>query len=151
MNKKITEVVETDVVIGAFLFCKFSLLKKLGGFDERFFFYSEETDLCYRLKKEGGKVIYFPETSVLHVKAATVNKNLWFKYLNQSVAQIKFFQKHFNRPELIFSLAIHYLGIFVRIPLSFIGGLISLNKELIWRSYYYLRLLFIYPENKFKS
>ena len=151
MNNQITHVSETDVVIGAFLFCKFSLLKKLGGFDEKFYFYSEETDLCYRLKKGGGKILYFPDTSVLHVKAATVNKNLWFKYLNQSVAQIKFFQKHFSRSELIFSLAIHYFGIFIRIPLSFIGGLVSLNKELIFRAVYYLRLLFIYPENKFKS
>ena len=68
MNKGLNAVTEVDVVTGAFLFITRKTFEALKGFDERFFFYMEETDLCYRHKKNNGKVIYYPETSIIHLK-----------------------------------------------------------------------------------
>ncbi|MFC2085251.1 glycosyltransferase family 2 protein [Bacteroidota bacterium] len=149
MNRKIDYVCEAEVIIGAFLFCSAAAVRDLEGFDNKFYFYSEETDLCYRFKKNGGRLFYYPKTSIVHLKGATADKNPWFKYKNQSIAQIKFFQKHFSKFNLIFALLFHFFGILIRIPLLFVGGVILGRKRLILRSFYYLKLLFVYPRNEF--
>jgi GT2 family glycosyltransferase len=42
------------------------LYAQVGGFDEQFFMYSEETDWCYRAKKTGWQVVYLPTATVTH-------------------------------------------------------------------------------------
>ena len=83
MNRKINETTEVDVVTGAFLFGTKEKLKEIGGFDERFFFYNEETDLCYRFKQNGGKILYYPQTAITHLKVGMAKKSGWFKYKKQ--------------------------------------------------------------------
>lgn len=151
MNRKIDEITEVDVVTGAFLFGAIDKIKEIGGFDERFFFYNEETDLCYRFKENGGKIYYYPGTAIIHLKGGTAKKNGWFAYKNQSISTIKFFQKHFAGLKYFSAVLFHYFGVFIRIPAFLLFGLITLNKEVIIRSFYYLKLLFIFPQNLFKN
>lgn len=149
-KKKINVPIEVDYVLGAFLFGDRGVLLKLNGFDERFFFYAEDIDLCYRLSLIGGKTIFYPETSVVHIGGASVKNNQWFKYKNKAISELQFFQKHKNGIELIFGIIIHYSGNLIRIPITFIVGTIMLNKQLLIRSYFHAKLLFIYPKNLFK-
>ena len=149
MNNRINETTEVDVVTGAFLFSCTKEIKEIGGFDERFFFYNEETDLCYRFKLNGGKIYYYPGTAIIHLKGGTANKISWFAYKNQSLSTIKFFQKHFSGIIYISALVIHYIGIFIRIPIFLVIGLVTFNHDLLIRSFYYLKLLFMYPRNLF--
>ena len=151
MNRRINETTKVDVVTGAFLFGTKNKLQEIGGFDERFFFYNEETDLCYRFKKDGGKIYYFPQTALIHLKGGTANKVSWFAYRNQSISTIKFFQKHFAGLKYFSTVLLHYLGIFIRIPIFLLIGLITLNYDLSIRSFYYLKLLFIFPHNLFRN
>ncbi len=151
MNRKINETTKVDVVTGAFLFGTKEKLKEIGGFDERFFFYNEETDLCYRFKQNGGKIFYYPQTAIVHLKGGTAKKSGWFAYKNQSLSTIKFFQKHFSRFNFIVALILHYIGIFIRIPTFLLIGFLILNRDLLIRSYYYLKLLVIYPKNLFTN
>jgi len=142
---------EVDIVKGAFLFSKRTDMLALNGFDERFFFYSEETDLCYRFKKEfNGKVYFYPQTSIIHFGGEKTIKNSWqaFKYL--SIGKIKYFQKHFAGLRYFLAIIVHYLGFLARVFLYFIQGVFTINKDLILKSGYYLKLLTIYPKNKFK-
>lgn len=62
---------EIDAGAGALLLVRRSILKKLGGWDEEYFFYGEDIDLCYRIKQAGWKVIFHPGTQVLHYKGAS--------------------------------------------------------------------------------
>jgi hypothetical protein len=148
--KQIDKPTEVDVVKGAFIFCSAFAIKKLNGFDTRFFFFGEETDLCYRFKKNGGRVFYYPGTSIYHVGGATTDKNLWFKFKNQSIAKIKIYQKHYSGLESFALKAFHFVGIILRVPLYFLAGVLTFNKSLLIKSYFYCRTLFIYPPNKFK-
>lgn len=150
MNRKINEIVEVDVVTGAFLFGSKKHIGEIGGFDERFFFYYEETDLCYRFKKNGGRIYYFPHTSIVHIKGASTKRNLWFKYRNESIATIQFYQKHFKGVKFLLITLIHYIGIILRIPTLFFIGIITLNRNLLIRAYNYIKLMFIYPRNQVK-
>lgn len=151
MNKGISRITEVDVVTGAFIFMSRKSYEVLGGFDERFFFYMDDTDLCYRHKQNNGKVIYFPETSIIHLKGKSAKGESWFKNKHQSISTIKFFQKHFFGLEFSLMLFFHYAGVLVRIPLFIIGGIVMLNKTLVMRGVYYIRLIFIYLANEFKN
>ena len=150
MNKGISRITEVDVVTGAFIFMSRESYEALGGFDERFFFYMDDTDLCYRHKNNNGKVVYYPETSIIHLKGKSVKGESWFKNKHQSISTIKFFQKHFFGLEFLLMLIIHYIGLLLRIPLFILGGMFKLNKNLFIRGIYYARLIFIYPPNEFK-
>ena len=57
-----------DAVSGSFLGVKRETFDKLHGFDEDFFMYGEDLDICLRIKKLGFNNYYYPGTSILHFK-----------------------------------------------------------------------------------
>lgn len=57
---------EVDQVMGAFMLMPRAILNIVGGFDERFFIWFEEVDLCRRVKDAGYSVIYAPEITIVH-------------------------------------------------------------------------------------
>lgn len=76
---------------GCFMFMRASVLQKIGGFDERFFMYAEDVDLCRRIG-EVAETIYFPEVCVYHAYAKGSYKNK--KLLRYHICSvIKYFNK----------------------------------------------------------
>jgi len=59
------------VAAGSFLLMPTALFHQLGGWDEAYFFYGEDIDLCFRLNQAGYKIIYYPKVSALHLKGAS--------------------------------------------------------------------------------
>ena len=57
---------EGDWTIGSFLLVRREAFDAVGGFDERFFLYSEEVDLCLRVQRAGWKVVHSPAVTILH-------------------------------------------------------------------------------------
>lgn len=55
-----------EVVSGACLMIRGSLFRQLSGFDERFFMYAEDLDLCYRARQAGNACLFVPEAVVIH-------------------------------------------------------------------------------------
>ena len=69
------QVAEVDSVVGAFMWIRREALEQTGLFDERFFMYAEDIDLCYRIKIEHGwKVYYNPAVVVTHYKSQATTK-----------------------------------------------------------------------------
>jgi hypothetical protein len=62
---------EVDWVPGTFTIVRREMLENIGFFDERFYLYYEETDLCLRAKKEGWKVYFIPDAEVMHIGGAS--------------------------------------------------------------------------------
>lgn len=62
---------EVDAIVGAFMLIKHQILKEVGLFDEDYFFYGEDLDLCFRIKQKGYKIIYTPITKIIHHKGAS--------------------------------------------------------------------------------
>jgi GT2 family glycosyltransferase len=60
-----------DWIPGAFVFLPRDVFLKLGGFDERFFMYYEEVDLCRRLQQNGYQVLYWPRLKATHIGGAS--------------------------------------------------------------------------------
>ncbi len=57
---------EPDWISGAFMIWKSSSFRKIKGFDESYFMYCEDIDICYRAKKVGMKIIYNPNFYIIH-------------------------------------------------------------------------------------
>jgi GT2 family glycosyltransferase len=69
-----------DYIIGADMFFKKSIFEEIGGFDEDFFLYYEETEICYRLNKLGYKIVWNPDTSIIHYLGSSGKKKEGFNY-----------------------------------------------------------------------
>lgn len=59
---------QVDACVGAFMMMPKRVLDEVGLLDERFFFYGEDIDWCFRFNEKGYKVIYFPEVKIIHYK-----------------------------------------------------------------------------------
>ncbi|MCX6251642.1 MAG: glycosyltransferase family 2 protein [Bacteroidetes bacterium] len=64
---------------GACIFVRAGLYHRLGGFDADFFAHMEEIDFCWRLKNEGYKIMYCPDSTVFHIGGGTLPKISWRK------------------------------------------------------------------------
>jgi GT2 family glycosyltransferase len=86
---------EVDWVSGAAMFIRRDLFDQLGGFDENFFMYWEDVDLCLRARKLGYKTTYLPTAEVIHFGGKSINSNRTRKQLYYA-SQNYFFKKHYN-------------------------------------------------------
>jgi len=81
---------------GAAMFAIKDMFNKLGGFDERFFMYFEDADLCKRMRVTDKKVLYCPNYSVFHWSGkSSSDKRTKKKYYYAS--QDYYFKKHFGK------------------------------------------------------
>ncbi len=145
-----SEPFETDVVKGCFIFLSRKANQQLKGFDEDFYFYSEETDLCRRFQKRIGKVIYYPLTKIIHYGEVSTGSYSWFKFHNVAESRIVLFKKWFNGVRFPLVLISQYLGYIIRGVLNLIAGVLTMNKQLILRGWFFFKMLFIYPKGKYR-
>lgn len=89
--KKISEV---DWVMGASFMIKKRLFDVLGGFDEHFFMYVEDMELCFRVKKKGYVVMFYPDISIIHEERGSSNKS--FAVISIYDGILYFYKKHKN-------------------------------------------------------
>lgn len=73
------EIVFPDWVAGMFMLFRREVFEKLGGFDERYFLYYEDVDLCARLRLSGYEVALCQEARVIHHAQRSSHRNL--KYM----------------------------------------------------------------------
>ena len=91
-----SEVSKVPVISGAGMFWRTGLLKELNGFDEDFFMYGEDDDLCYRVQKTEYDICYFPLAQLLHFKGES-EVALSIKTLKKvNSGLIHFFNKHYQ-------------------------------------------------------
>lgn len=67
-DRDLTKDHEIDGITGAFFLTRKSVLDKVGLFDEDYFMYAEDLDLCFRIKKAGYKIMYVPDVKIIHYK-----------------------------------------------------------------------------------
>jgi hypothetical protein len=84
-----------DWVSGAAMLMRKETFNKIGGFDEDYFLFYEDADICQRLKKAGYKIIFYPYSSIVHLKGENINEQ--FKtttYLYSKRSQLIYYKKH---------------------------------------------------------
>lgn len=88
------EPVEVESVIGAFFLVRREVWEKLGGMDERFFFFLEETDFCLRARQAGFATMHLPQVRVWHGQAQTAKQDLPAARIEYWRSRYAYFAKH---------------------------------------------------------
>lgn len=107
--KDFNQIHQVDVISGAFFLIRKEVLAKIGFFDEKFFIYGEDIDLCYRMNKKGYKIYFYPKTKIIHYKKQSgreKNKNKIDTQNNLNIRETTkkyfyqtmkiFYQKHYQ-------------------------------------------------------
>ena len=136
---------EVEILAGAFMLLRRSVLDVTGVLDETFFMYGEDIDLSYRIIKAGYKNYYFPETRIIHYKGESTKKSSVNYVLVFYNAMVIFARKHFSaRNAKAFSFLINlaiYLRAFLAIAARFIrvAALPLLDALLIFTGIWFIK------------
>lgn len=115
-----------DACMGAFMMIRPKVLKDIGLFDEDFFFYGEDLDLCYRAKEKGYQIVYTPITKIIHLRGAASGIKQSTAALTKATPESKrrallestramglFYKKHLEKKYPFFINWFMYSGIFL--------------------------------------
>jgi GT2 family glycosyltransferase len=70
-RKNLNKIHQVPVAAGSYMMMPDSLFRKIGMWDDNYFFYGEDIDLCYRINQAGYKIIYYPKVTTLHLRGAS--------------------------------------------------------------------------------
>jgi len=115
-----------DWTSGSFMLVRGAALDEVGGFDERFFLYSEETDLCWRLKRAGWEVVHLPQMTICHFEDD--RRGSAALEAQAAYARMQLARKHFPREAAGYrrALALRYA---LRVACSRPGGRRAAKRE----------------------
>ncbi|MEM1310916.1 MAG: glycosyltransferase family 2 protein [Cyanobacteria bacterium P01_H01_bin.153] len=88
-----------DIVVGAAMLMRRSHFHHIGGFDETFFMYFEESDLCQRFRDAGYQILYTPTVSLVHIGGYSVAQVAGKMAIEYRRSQRYYYQKHRPRWE----------------------------------------------------
>jgi GT2 family glycosyltransferase len=71
LDRDLDKAHEVDVIRGGFFFVRREVFQQAGGWDEDYFMFGEDIDLCYQIKKLGHKIAFYPQASALHYHGMT--------------------------------------------------------------------------------
>jgi GT2 family glycosyltransferase len=108
---------EVDWVSGAALFIRRVVYEQLGGFDERFFMYCEDTDLCYRAWQAGYRVIYYPEPKIVHAIGRSTDLVANKMIITFHKSMYLFYKKHYARKTFLLLRPLVPVGLALRASL----------------------------------
>lgn len=122
-----------ETVIGAFMLIRGDLWRALGGFDERFFFFFEETDFCLQARRRGATVMHLPQVAVWHEQGQSAKRVAVGARIEYWRSRYFYFRKNHGgwRPVVLAA------GLALRLAVDWlVGGLLTaltLGQNALWR------------------
>ncbi len=115
-----------DAINGACMLIRRDALDEVGLFDEGYWMYMEDLDLCYRFTQAGWLTLYEPQATVIHLKAGTSGKSRRPK-LNHAFhyGMYRFYRDHYAPHRNSLVNAVVYAGIYGKLAASLVRGAVS--------------------------
>jgi GT2 family glycosyltransferase len=107
---------EVDIVKGCFMLIRREAIEKVGGLDENFFMYAEETDWCYRFRKCGWKVMFAPVGEIIHYGGQSTTQIPVAMIIQLRLSILKFIKKHYGWPSHVVARFLVASFFAVRLP-----------------------------------
>jgi GT2 family glycosyltransferase len=142
-----TETAEVEALSGCCMVMRRTVVEKAGGaFDEDYFMYFEDGDLCYRIRKAGYTNIYYPETTVIHYKGESTKKTTlsYVKVFNEAFAI--FARKHYSRRYAKAFIFFINIGVVLRAVLSLFKTILKVFRMPLFDAIILLLTLWITKE-----
>jgi N-acetylglucosaminyl-diphospho-decaprenol L-rhamnosyltransferase len=102
---------DVDWVVGAALAVRREVLARVGGFDEGYFMYSEELDLCRRIKEAGWQIVYLPTAQIIHYEGKSSEQVISARHIRFQTSKVRYFRK-FHGPFQAEALRVFILASF---------------------------------------
>jgi GT2 family glycosyltransferase len=100
---------------GAALLIRRASFEAVGGFDESYFMYFEEVDLCLRLRAGHGEVHFTPAATVIHVGGASTSQARRAMYVAHFTSSIQFYRRHYPAARRLFWISAMRLKMLLRL------------------------------------
>ncbi len=126
---------EVDWLSAACLLAKRKALEEAGCFDENYFLYFEDIDLCYKMRQEGWILRFCPQAQIIHIGGTSTSMVKNFSRYHYRKSQIYFYKKHNSR------LSQGLLRIYLWLNFTFSPTRIRRRNEKDFRRKNFLRLL----------
>jgi hypothetical protein len=131
---------KTDFGVGTCMLIKCNIFDQIGVLDERFFFYHEDVDFCYRAIKAGYSIWYQPKSVIKHKVSSSTKDQPDMRLFLYQQARVIFLFKHirgYKIPLVIFMEGIRVIRVIIdgmmhlsmKYPYSYLNGLIAGLKE----------------------
>ena len=114
---------EVDCLSGACIMARLEVLRKLDYFDEDYFIYGEDVDLCYRIKKAGWQIWYLPEAEITHYGGGSSRNIAEAAAILDRIAIKTFLRKHRG---VLPAAGYRMMCIFIGLAMSAISGAVLL-------------------------
>lgn len=116
---------QIDILSGAFMMIRKSVIDEIGDLDEHFFMYGEDIDLSYRITKAGYRNYYLADTSIIHYKGESTKKSSINYVVVFYKAMVIFARKHFSQKNArLFSILINF-AIYIRAFLAILSRTVN--------------------------
>ena len=100
-----------DAISGGAFFVQRDVFQNLNGYHPNLF-WMEDIDFCTKVRKLDNKIIYYPETKIIHYGGKSAEKNLHIAISNQLLSKIKYFKLHHSGIEtIILTVAILFIAL----------------------------------------
>lgn len=129
-KKQYDEIKEIEFISGCVMAFRKQFINKVGYFDENYFLYYEDADLCLRARKIGYKLIYNPKSVIFHSESLSTKRESPFWIYHRERSRFIFVKK--NAPYLLPLFFIYYL--FVYFPESIFFAIKNKDLEIIRKS-----------------
>jgi hypothetical protein len=112
---------EVEVISGCYLMFRKTVLEQVGGLDERFFFFAEETDWCRRIRESGWKLYFSPVGQIIHHGGGSVKKLSYKRDVMLTAATVRLHRK--------------YGGRLAALTVYFVLMIFNASRALVWSIY----------------
>jgi GT2 family glycosyltransferase len=133
-NRSLSAQEAVEALIGAVMLVRRQALEQVGGFDEGFFFFLEETDLAVRLRDAEWQVVHDPSARAAHLQGATAKQYHAEARIEFFRSRYRFFAKHYGKSQkrilkavLVANLMLYVLvlGIAVLATFGMVAGIVE--------------------------
>jgi GT2 family glycosyltransferase len=127
MNSDPSEESELEALSGAYMMMSRAAYEAVGGFDERFYHYGEDLDLCRMIREAGFKIWWYPKTNCVHYRGQSSKKEPQKNLHSFHNAMWTYYDKWYRKDSNFLIDGVVYCGIWGRYYLK--SGLNMLRKE----------------------
>jgi GT2 family glycosyltransferase len=121
--------IDVEALKGCFMLVRKEALDQVGGMDEQFFMYSEEIDWCYRFSKQGWKLGFYPDASIIHLGGVSAAKLGADRALIKDKSSIRYMRKHYSTPHFYIGYLMMVLFYMSRLPAAAALAAVSKNEK----------------------
>ena len=120
---------EAEAVSGSCMLIRRTVIEQIGGLDENFFAYQEDTDFCRRTRMADWKIFFNPSAQIVHFAGEGGSGVQPFRSIVEwHRSYYLYYRKHFARDYWFVFNGIYYLGMFIKLGISLLANLFRRKK-----------------------